>query len=473
MKNSKINLELLSKEEHKLLSTPKTNSKILKKILDQIEVIDFISEAGVYEDKEIKQYEYKVIVANEILIKATKLKFDFRNYQEKLYIYNRCFWSVLEEDELLIFLTQASKIAGIKKTKSEYFKFGEDLFKQFQASTISIKNKEIEKNLINLRNGTLEIYQNEVKLRPFKQEDFLTYQLDFDFELEAEATLFHDFLNEVLPDQSLQYIISEYLGSIFINSKDIKFEQALFLYGGGSNGKSVIYEIIQSLLGIENFSSYPLLKLTTDPNTRAKIKDKLLNFSSEAGEVGSHDIFKKLVSRESVDAKLLYKDVYEISGYAKLMFNCNDLPKLNEYTHGYYRRFLIIPFDKTIAKKDQDKSLSKKIINSELPGVLNWILEGMIRLYNNKEFTTSRSSEKALEEFELDSDSVRMFLKEDRYEKSSELISLLDLFYSFRAYCLSNGYKPCSKITLSKRLKGIGYEIKREAKGMSFYIQKK
>jgi putative DNA primase/helicase len=66
-----------------------------------------------------------------------------------------------------------------------------------------------------------------------------------------------------------------------------------------------------------------------------------------------------------------------------------------------------------------------------------------------------------------------MFLKEDRYEKSSELISLLDLFYSFRAYCLNNGYKPCSKITLSKRLKGLGYEIKREAKGMSFYIQKK
>lgn len=473
MKNSKIDIDLLAHEEQKLLSKPKTNAQVLEKILDNIKKINFLAEAGVTETKDIKQYEYKVIVVNAILKKSRSLDLDFKNFQDKLYVYNRCYWSALGNDELMIFLTECAKKTGIKKTKSQYFKFSEDLLKQFKASTISVSDQEMKKNLINLRNGTLEIDKNNVKLRPFRKEDFLTYQLNFDFDPQANAPMFQKFLDQVLPDRSLQYIISEYLGSIFISSRDIKFEKALFLYGGGSNGKSVIYEVIQALLGSENLSSYPLHKLTTDSNTRAKINDKLLNFSSEAGEIGDFSNFKKLVTREPVDAKLLYKDVYEIENYAKLMFNCNELPKKNEYDYGYFRRFMIVPFDITIAKEDQDKTLSKKIIGNELTGILNWILEGMLRLYQNQNFTSSETSDKALGEFMLDSDSVKMFIQEGQYEKSSELISLMDIFSDFRNYCLSNGYKPCSKITLSKRLKGLGYVNKREAKGMSFYIQKK
>ncbi|NEV94199.1 DNA primase [Psychroflexus sp. YR1-1] len=473
MKNSKIDIDLLAQEEQKLLSKPKINAQILEKILDNIKKINFLAEAGVTETKDIKQYEYKVIVVNSILKTSRSLNLDFRNFQDKLYVFNRSYWSALGNDELMIFLTECAKKTGIKKTKSQYFKFSEDLLKQFKASTISVSNPDMLKNVINLRNGTLEINKNEVRLRPFHKEDFLTYQLDFAFEPEATSPLFQKFLDEVLPDYTLQQIISEYLGSIFINSSDIKFEKALFLYGGGSNGKSVIFEVIQALLGSNNFSSYPLHDLTTNPNTRAKIKDKLLNFSSEAGEIGSFDIFKKLVSREPVDSKLLYKDVYEIINYAKLMFNCNDLPKQNEYTHGYYRRFLIIPFEKTIAEKDQDKKLSQKIITSELSGVLNWIIDGMMRLYEHKKFTYSENSKRASEEFELDSDSVRMFIQEWQYEKSTDLMSLIDLFSDFKNYCQSNGYKICSKITLSKRLKGLGFENKRQSSGMFFYLHKK
>ncbi|MBZ9627433.1 phage/plasmid primase, P4 family [Psychroflexus sp. CAK1W] len=471
--NSKVDLDSLVSEEVKFSGQSKTNSQILDKILDNLDPISFVTEAAVSEEKYIKQYEYKVIVVNTILKKSKDLEFDFRNFQDKLYVFNRCYWSELCIDELMIFLTEGAKITGIKKTKSQYFKFSEDLLKQFKTRTISVSSTETKKNLINLRNGTLEIDNKDLKLRAFDKEDFLLYQLDFDFAPEADSPIFQEFLDEVLPDQTLQKIISEYLGSIFINSNDIKFEKALFLYGGGSNGKSVIFEVIQALLGSINFSSYPVQDLTTNPNTRAKIKDKLLNFSSEAGEIGSFDIFKKLVSREPVDSRLLYKDVYEIKNYAKLMFNCNDLPKKNEYTNGYFRRYLIIPFEKTIAKKDQDKRLAQKIINNELSGVLNWIINGMLRLYANKEFTYSEKSQKASDEFELDSDSVKMFLQECQYEKSVDLMSLMDIFLNFKNYCLSNGYKVCSKITLSKRLKGLGYENIRQSAGMSFYIQKK
>jgi putative DNA primase/helicase len=473
MKNSKINIDMLAQEEQKLLFKAKSNSEILEKIINEVERIDFLKLLGVFKESKIKQYDYVVVIINEVLRKSEGLDFEFRNFQNDIYVFNRCYWSILSDDELKIFLAKAGLRTGIKPTKTMYHKFIEDLVKQFHSDTKFVRNNKSGKNLINLRNGTLEINKNRVELRPFRKEDFLTYQLNFDYDPQAKATLFQKFLDQVLPDKTLQYNISEYLGSIFIGTKDIKFEQALFLYGGGSNGKSVIYEVIQALLGTENFSSYPVQKLTTCANTRSMIKDKLLNFSSEVGEIGSHDIFKKLVSRERVDAKILYKDVYEISGYAKLMFNCNDLPKKNEYTHGYFRRFLIIPFDKTIAKKDQDKSLSQKIIDNELTGVLNWILEGMLRLYQNKEFTYSESSKKAVEEFELESDSVRMFLQDENYKESDVSTSLKDIFLAFKEYSFTNGYKLCSKITLSRRLKGMGYQMERKTAGVHFFIKKK
>ncbi len=66
------------------------------------------------------------------------------------------------------------------------------------------------------------------------------------------------------------------------------------------------------------------------------------------------------------------------------MFNCNELPKEVEHTNAFFRRFLIIKFDVTIPEANQDKNLSKNIIETELSGVFNWILEGLDRLLIQK-----------------------------------------------------------------------------------------
>ena len=70
--------------------------------------------------------------------------------------------------------------------------------------------------------------------------------------------------------------------------------------------------------------------------------------------------------------------------YAKLIFNCDSLPSEVEQTLGFYRRWLIIYFDQIIPEKEQDKQLAKKIIESELSGVFNWVLEGLERLLEQK-----------------------------------------------------------------------------------------
>lgn len=90
------------------------------------------------------------------------------------------------------------------------------------------------------------------------------------------------FLNQVLPEKESQMILAEYLGYIFINN--LKLEKCLILKGEGSNGKSVIFEIVQALLGEHNTCSYTISNLCNENGYfRAQLGNYLLNYSSELG----------------------------------------------------------------------------------------------------------------------------------------------------------------------------------------------
>ncbi len=112
-----------------------------------------------------------------------------------------------------------------------------------------------------------------------------------------------------------------------------------------ANGKSVFFEVVNSLLGgEENVSSYSLQSLTNDNGYfRAMLGNKLVNYASEINGNLETAIFKQLVSGEPVEARLPYGEPFTLTNYAKLIFNCNELPKDVEQSNAYFRRFLIIP----------------------------------------------------------------------------------------------------------------------------------
>src|SRR5690606_21243643 len=224
----------------------------------------------------------------------------------------------------------------------------------------------------------------------------LTYVLSFEYDEEKKAPMFNKFLNEVLEEEN-QKVLAEYFAYIFVSPKVLKLEKVLILYGGGSNGKSVIYEIMNALLGSENVTNYSLENLTDNTGYyRAMISGKLLNYASEISNRIDPTIFKQIASGETITGRLPYGKPIEIDDYAKLVFNANVLPSTTETSHAFFRRFLIIHFNKTIPEEQQDRELANKIIECELSGVLNWILQGLKRLLNQKGFSYSKPIEKAL-----------------------------------------------------------------------------
>lgn len=392
-----------------------------------------------------------------------------------IYLYNGTYWVKLDKDTLTNFLGKVAEKQGIQKLTARYFDFRDKLLKQFFA-TAYLPTPEPPKNtvLLNLKNGTLEVTPEGTQLRPFSPDDFLTYQLPFDYEPEATAPMFKKFLERVLPEQDLQNILSEFLGYVFIRTSYLKLEKALLLYGTGANGKSVVYDTVNALLGSENVTSYSLESLT-DRNGyyRAMIAGKLVNYASEINGRLETSFFKQLASGEPVEARLPYGDPFSISDYAKFIFNLNELPREIEHTNAYFRRLLIIPFNVAIPEAEQNKELAKQIIESELSGVFNWVLQGLNRLLLNKRFTESNTVAKAIESYKLESDSVRGFITDYNYIKSDTPGLLYkELYAQYRAYCMEDGYKPVHKGNFRKRLEAQGIRIEKVgSEGNKAFVQ--
>ena len=482
MENNNISLEAISNEVIALEKQAKGDNQkqkqvanILSEILKNIKPVNFRDYCKLVNDKEKLQKKHYLVSCIEILLKNVNDDgYSLCRKNDRIYLFNSEYWENINEEIFKDFLGNISLKMGVDKFDAKHHLFKDEVYKQFlsDGGVKEIKSSNVT-TLINFNNGTFEISPKKQFLREFRKSDFLTYQLPFSYNEDATALKFQKFLDEVLPEYELQEILAEYLGYIFIKNSVLKLEKVLLLHGTGANGKSVLFEIIMALLGSENVANYSLQSLTAE-NSRAMLVNKLLNYASEINGKLESNIFKLLISGEPVEARLLYKNTQIISDYARFMFNCNELPREVENTNAFFRRFIILPFRYTIPSSKQDSELSKKIINSELSGVFNWVLVGMIRLLKNRKFTVSEIVKKEILQYQKESDSVLIFLEDENYQKSSISHSpLKELYSDYNSYCKLSGYRHCSIRTFSKRLKKNGFIVQRKSYGNAVYIEKK
>jgi putative DNA primase/helicase len=517
MEISKDNLDTIIKNEVLKLSenfehTEKTTDDILQELSKSIDKIDFqilafpdietvkkqiedlkefvYNEDGTYNkdnkaefdeykklNKRLNSYKlsknhYLVLCVEQLLKIAKANNWGLCKKNGFIYLYNGSYWNEINKESFQSFLGNVSLKMGVEKFKCKIHTFKDELFKQFMADAYLPTPKTNKKNvLINLENGTFQITPTKRELRAFNRNDFLTHQLPFEYEPEAKAPLFQKYLDEVLPDADKQRVFAEYSGYIFIKPSVLKLEKMLILYGTGANGKSVFFEIINALLGSQNISNYSLQSLTNDNGYfRAKIANKLVNYASEINGKLETDIFKQIASGEPLEARLPYGEPFILNEYAKLIFNCNDLPKDVEHTNAFFRRFLIIGFDITIPEDKQDKQLANKIIDNELSGVFNWILSGLERVLKQKKFSKCEAVENARSNYEKQSDSVKMFIEDFEYKTAIDYTTVRELYSQYKGFCIEDGFRPVNKSNFMKRLRHFKILVERKSIGNVAYV---
>lgn len=418
---------------------------------------------------------YIVAIMVEIEKVAKKNRWLISKEHDVIYLFNGIFWQRVEDDLIKVFLGKASvRLGYYSPAQAQTHNFIENAFKQFTQSAM-IKKRDLKKEvvLINLLNGTLEISEGMSRLKEHDPKDFISYVLPFTYDPVATAPLFDRYIKRVLPDQSSREVLQEFHGYIFI--RHLKLEKAMVLLGEGQNGKSVQFEITKALFGDVNVSTKSLGDLIdrdSGNDNRAKLQDKLLNYGSEIrANVIDVDVFKRLVSGEPVAAREKYKTSFDLVNTCKFIFNANRLPKEIERTDAYFRRFLIVPYTVKITEEEKDPELHTKIICSELPGVLNWAIEGLHRLMEQKKFSECHAANKALELYRKESNPVALFIEEeDLVVDLNKKMSNKQLYGEYSSWCKDNGYRQLGNRNFGKEIAALGFKAYKSGSERGFYI---
>lgn len=452
---------------NKEISDKKLLANILTEVVQGGEV-DFSQYTGNENDKPTNA-QYHVICIEE-LFKRLPEYYGFA-WDKQALVYNGTYWQSIDDSIMENFLLEFAVSLGVPWLSQKHYRQKESLLRQLASS--APKPQPTADTVINLQNGTLKFKPVPV-LMEFDKKDYLRYQLPFSYDKDYQTDLFQSYLDRCLPDKSAQMVLSEFVGYLFVTRETLNLEKFLLLYGSGANGKSVFFDVINALLGSHNITKFSLESLCDDKGYhRAMIENVLLNYCTEVSgnKIQSTNFLKSMASGEPLEARLPYKDPVIISRYAKLIFNVNNLPTTSDMTDGFFRRFLIIPFNEFIQPEERDSRLAQKIISNELSGVLNWVIGGLNRLLINKRFTKCDTMEKAIKQYQIDADTVLAFLSETDTNAGSFLTKGSDLYFNYKEYCCDCGRPAIGRSKFFQRLERQGFERTMKNKQIYFGVK--
>jgi putative DNA primase/helicase len=167
--------------------------------------------------------------------------------------------------------------------------------------------------------------------------------------------------------------------------------------------------------------------------------------ASESGESRRLDeeCIKTLTGGDQVTVRFLYKEHFDFTPTFKLWLAVNTLPKVRDYSDGFWRRVLVVPFDAQFKGDDCDPTLINTL-KSELPGIVNWAIEGFEK-WCEKGLSLPDEVINATKSYQQESDIVAEFLSDCVLTSVDQEYSVPSaiLFSEFLEWC-SRQHQTCN-----------------------------
>ena len=228
--------------------------------------------------------------------------------------------------------------------------------------------------------AVLNLVSKNAKL--IKPEDMMLKVSKAGYSKNASCPLWLNFLSEVTrSDSELVDFLQMAVGYTLFGHAN---EQVMFiLIGSGGNGKGVFSNILYALLGdyaavIQSNLLKPGAINANNPSPALmKLKDKRLWVCSEVpkGMVLDEALTKQITGGDKLSSRQLYGEQVEFQPIGKLWLSVNNMPRVRHDDLGMWRRIIPIPFNAKFTGTKRDNNLESKL-KVELPGILNWALEG-------------------------------------------------------------------------------------------------
>lgn len=307
----------------------------------------------------------------------------------------------------------------------------------------------------NVLNGTLDLRTG--KLRPHDRSDLHRKVAPVSFDPKAEAPVWKEFLQKVVPSAGVRKFLCYYIGMSLTGA----MTEHMFpvLYGKGRNGKSTFLNAVMGLFGDygQSLPSDTLLKKGSGsgiPNDVARLQGARLALASEFPEGArvNEDLLKRLTGGDPVVARFLNQEFFEFYPTAKFMLATNHKPEFRGSDDGVWRRVRLVPFNETIPEEEVDGQLGEKLA-AELPGILNWAIRGCSAWQRHGMYVPPEM-ERVTEEYREESDLIGQFLEDVAIFGPEEVCGATSLYLQFKGWMEDQGQKPWTQTTFGRNVAG-------------------
>ena len=308
-------------------------------------------------------------------------------------------------------------------------------------------------NLIAFKNGIYDVARDE--MLPFDPKYIITNKINFDYNPNAKSELVKNTMKKIsCNNDDIIMLLYEVAGYCLFRKSEMG--KSFILTGSGANGKSTYLDMIRTMLGATNISSLDLSELCSEFKN-STIVGKLANIGDDiSGDfIPDVSIFKKLCTGEALTFNEKFKNPYQASSYAKLLFSANEVPRMGKSRDSYAikRRVVLVPFKARFTKDDPDYSPFIKYELREPENVeylIKMAIEGLKCVLENKEFTTCEAIEQEMSEYENQNNSVVSFINNGETKIENE--SVAEIYLAYSVYCRESNLQAMSKIAFSKEI---------------------
>lgn len=297
----------------------------------------------------------------------------------------------------------------------------------------------------NAANGVVDLRTGE--LLDHDPGLFLMQQSPVEYDPNAKAPMWEDFLRSVMPEEERRAYLARVVGYTLTGSTE---EQVMFIHhGDGQNGKGVFMRVLMAILG-DYAQSVPRSTLMAKagegiPNDIARMMGKRLLSTTEtsAGKKLDDELVKQLTGEDTVSARFLNKEFFDFRPVGKIHLVTNYLPHVGG-GHGIARRLQDIGWDVTVPPAKRIKKLDEKIMATEAAGVLNWAIQGC-KDWLEHGLAVPDAVRRKTEEHIANSDPLAMWLEGYTQATEPEEFTETSLLHSsYKQWCRDGELKPLS-----------------------------
>ena len=319
-----------------------------------------------------------------------------------------------------------------------------------------------------------------LKVQPHARENRARAGYPFAYEPNALPRRFLAFLFDLFRDDTdrgeKECLVQEFYGACIIGNAT-RYQKALLGHGpAADNGKSTLSEMMSRCMPQGTTSSIAPQDWSHE-YYRAALVGKHLNAVNELPEreIIASEAFKAIITGDPITGRIIRESPVTFRPTAGHAFFCNKLPGTSDQTDGFWRRFLVLTFNRSFQNDPaRDPEMGAKL-QEERPLIVSWLLEGAARLVRERSYTVPSSHAAAMAAWRKNANPIALFVDAElralRLDESTTFgLYATELYATYKRWAESNGHRAVASNTFGSRMRDLGHEPKKTNTGWRYLL---